>query len=147
MNWWYHIFFDTYPPHIAPYCQLVPPSPPPNCRRRLWIAPYLKQAKSTDSSQEKTLRIIIIVLFLSLSHLLLHWKSIWSGKQQIKLWDIFQFIFHGHFFQIILHWYFPCYFSFSESFSMIFRFRIDRFSHFFQQETKEMLVGVFAKLV
>ena len=33
------IFFDTYPPHIAPYRQFDPPSPPLNWRRRLWMAP------------------------------------------------------------------------------------------------------------
>ena len=35
----YRIFFDTYPPHIAPYRQFDPPSPPLNWRRRLWMAP------------------------------------------------------------------------------------------------------------
>ena len=36
----YRIFFDTYPPHIAPYRQFDPPSPPLNWRRRLWMAPH-----------------------------------------------------------------------------------------------------------
>ena len=41
-NWRYRIFFDTYPPHIAPYCQFDPPSPPLNWGRRLWMAPNAK---------------------------------------------------------------------------------------------------------
>ena len=45
LHWWYRIFFDTYPPHITPYCQFDPPSPPLNWRRRLWMAPKWKVRK------------------------------------------------------------------------------------------------------
>ena len=34
----YRIFFDTYPPHITPYCQFDPPT---NWQRRLWMAPLI----------------------------------------------------------------------------------------------------------
>ena len=105
--------------------------------------------KSKSSLTTKCQELISKFYFHCTHHITLMFvliRVVWEATNS-KLWDIFQFFYSWTFFQIIFHCYFPSYFSFSKSFSMIFGFWIDRLSHFFQEETIKMLVGVFAKLV